>query len=90
MSNSSLLPIDRILSGATITGQSGPGSDGNERVLRIPQNSSIPEVSPSDYLVSYFNIVEIYFEFLLRNYVHFRTDTLGKRYKKPFPLPIMC
>ena len=29
-------PIDRTLSGATTPGQSGPGSDGNEGVLRIP------------------------------------------------------
>ena len=34
-------------------GQSGPGSDSNEGVLRIPQNSSIAEISPSDCLVSY-------------------------------------
>ena len=46
-------PIDRTLSGATTPGQSGPGSDGNEGVLRIPQSSSITEASPSDYLVSY-------------------------------------
>ena len=38
---SSIWPIDRTLSGATTPGQSGPGSDGNEGVLRIPQNSSI-------------------------------------------------
>ena len=29
------------LSGATTPGQSGTGSDGKERVLRIPQSSSI-------------------------------------------------
>ena len=34
-------------------GQSGPGSDGNEGVLRIPQSSSTAETSPSDCLVSY-------------------------------------
>ena len=34
-------------------GQSGPGSDGNKRVLRIPQSSSITRTSPSDCLVSY-------------------------------------
>ena len=33
---SSIWPIDRTLSSATIPGQSGPGSDGNEGVLRIP------------------------------------------------------
>ena len=41
------------LSGATTPGQSGPRSDGNEGVLRIPQNSSIAGTSPSDCLVSY-------------------------------------
>ena len=38
------------LSGATSPGQSGPGSDGNERVLHIPQSSSI---TGTDCLVSY-------------------------------------
>ena len=41
------------LLGATTPGQSEPGSDGNDEVLRIPQNSSITGTSPSDYLVSY-------------------------------------
>ena len=50
---SSIWPINRTLSGATIAGQSGPGSDGNKGVLRIPQSSSITETSPSDCLVSY-------------------------------------
>ena len=34
-------------------GQSGPGSNGNEGVLRVPQNSSIAGTPPSDCLVSY-------------------------------------
>ena len=46
-------PIYRTLSGATTPGQSGPGSNGNEGVLRIPQSSSIAGTSPSDCLVSY-------------------------------------
>ncbi len=33
--------------------QNGPGSDGNEEVLHIPQSSSITRTSPSDCLVSY-------------------------------------
>ena len=33
--------MDRTLSDATTQGQSGPGSDGNEAVLLIPQSSSI-------------------------------------------------
>ena len=45
--------IDRALSGATTPGQNGPGSNGNEGVLRIPQSFSIAGISPSDCLVSY-------------------------------------
>ena len=45
--------MDRALSGATTPGQSGPGSDGNERILHIPQSSCITGTSPSDCLVSY-------------------------------------
>ena len=45
--------MDRAQSGATTPGQSGPGSDGNEGVLRIPQSSSTAGTSPSDCLVSY-------------------------------------
>ena len=48
MSNSSIWPIDRILSGANTLGKSGPRSDGTERVLCIPQSSSITEALPSD------------------------------------------
>ena len=43
------------LSGATIPGQSGPGSNGNEGVLRIPQSNSNTGTSPSDCLESYQN-----------------------------------
>ena len=53
MSNGSTWPIDRILSGAITLGQSGPGSDGNEGVLSIPESSCITEASPSDCLVPY-------------------------------------
>ena len=45
--------MDRALSCATIPDQSGPGSNGNEEVLHIPQSSSITGTSPSDCLVSY-------------------------------------
>ena len=41
------------LSGATTPGQSGPGSDGNKGILRIPQSSSTAGTSPSDCLVLY-------------------------------------
>ncbi len=40
-------------SGATTPGLFGPGSYGNEGVLRIPQGPSITGTSPSDCLVSY-------------------------------------
>ena len=53
MSNNSIWPIDRALSGATTSGQSVPGSNGTEGVLCIPQSSSIARASPSDCLKSY-------------------------------------
>ena len=53
MQISSIWPIDKTLSGATTFGQGGSGSDGNERVLRIPQSSSNTGTSLSDYLVLY-------------------------------------
>ena len=49
----SIWPIVRTLSGATILGQSGPGSNANEEVPHIPQSSSITGTSPSDCLVSW-------------------------------------
>ena len=45
MSNSSSWPTDRIQSSATILGQSGPGSDGNEEVIHILKSSSITGAS---------------------------------------------
>ena len=42
---SSIWPIDRIQSGDTTPGQSGPGSDGNEGVIRILQISNITGTS---------------------------------------------
>ena len=41
---SSIWPIDRAESGATTPSPSGSGSDGNKRVLHIPQISSITGV----------------------------------------------
>ena len=38
---SSIWPIDMTLSGATTPGQSGPGSDDNEKVLRISQSLNV-------------------------------------------------
>ena len=43
MSNSSIWPIDRTLSSATTQGLRGPGSNGNEGVLRIPQTLALLE-----------------------------------------------
>ena len=40
------------LLGAITPGQSGPGIDGNEGVLHIPQSSRTAGTSPSDCLVS--------------------------------------
>ena len=53
MTKSFIWLVDRTRSSATIPGQSGPGSNGNEGVLYIPQSSSITEDSASDYLVLY-------------------------------------
>ena len=53
MSNSSIWPINRTLSGTTTPSQSGPGSDGNEGVHHIPQSSNITGASPSDCSMSY-------------------------------------
>ena len=53
MSNNSVWPIDRILSGATTLSQSGPGSNVNKGVLHVLQSSSITGASQSDCLVSY-------------------------------------
>ena len=53
ISNSSIWPKDRTLTRATTPGLSRPGNDGNKRVLRIPQNSSITGASPSYSLMSY-------------------------------------
>ena len=50
---SSIWPINRTLSGATIPDQNIPGSDGNKGVLRIPLNSNITWISLSDCLVLY-------------------------------------
>ena len=41
------------ISGSTIMGDSGVGSDGTEGVLRIPQSSSINGTSPWKFLVLY-------------------------------------
>ena len=56
MQFNSIWPIDRTLSGATTPGQSGPGSDGNEGMLRIPQSSNLTGTSPWDCLVSYLGL----------------------------------
>ena len=50
--NTSIWPINGTLTGASILGESGPGSKSNERVLYIPQ-SSRNGASPSDVLVWY-------------------------------------
>ena len=52
MSNESIWPIDRSLSGATILGQTEPGSNGNEEAIHIPQRSCHAGATPSDCLMS--------------------------------------
>ena len=44
--------MDRTLSGVTTPSKNGPGSNGNEEVLYIPQDSKTG-ASPSDCLMSY-------------------------------------
>ena len=46
MSNSSIWPKDGSLSGVTTPGQSEPASDGNKKLLRLPQISSITDALP--------------------------------------------
>ena len=53
MSDSSIWLINKTFPGATTPGQSGPGRDVNEGVLRIPQRPSITGALPSDCLMSY-------------------------------------
>ena len=53
MQFSSVCLTDRTLSGATTSGQSERGSDGNEGVLSIPQSSNITRTSPSNCFVLY-------------------------------------
>ena len=51
MSNISIWPRDRALSGASTLGQSRPGSNDKEGVIHIPQSSKTG-ASASDVLVS--------------------------------------
>ena len=53
MSNSSIWPIDKTLSGVTTLNQNEPESDSTEGVLCIPQTSTITETSQSDCLMLY-------------------------------------
>ena len=57
--------MERTLSGATTPGQNGHGSNGNERVLRIPQISSITGTSPLDCLVPYLGLLLVGWGFYL-------------------------
>ena len=50
---SSIWSLDWALSGATAPGQSRPGTNGNEVVLRILLSSSSTWTAPSDCLVWY-------------------------------------
>ena len=55
MWNSSIWPIDRTLSAATTPTKSGPGSNGNEGVLHIPQSFRVG-TPLSDGLMSYLGL----------------------------------
>ena len=70
-------PIDRTLSGATTPGQSGPGSDGNEGVLRIPQSSSTAGTSPADWAIHRFKCQTVLFQI-----IQFSISTQFRRQKK--------
>ena len=83
MQFSSIRPIDRTLSAATTSGQSEPGSDGNERVRRILQSFSITGTSPSDFLVLYLGdllrVIPLYREAVG---VFYSSSRLGKLHHK--------
>ena len=53
MSNSSIWPMNRLLSGATTPGQNGPRSDIDEVLFCIPQSLKITGASPWNCLMSY-------------------------------------
>ena len=78
MSNSSILSIDRTLSGATTPGQSGPGSDVNEEVLYVHQ-SSRTEASPSDISTSYpgHSLVGVFIHYKVSVVVFYSPSQLG-------------
>ena len=59
---SSIRLIVKTLSGATTSSHSGPENDGNERLLCIPQSSSVTGASPPESLMSYtgYSLVESY------------------------------
>ena len=50
MSNSSIGPIERILSGTTTPSQSGPGSNGHKGALHIPHSFKAGTL-PLDFLL---------------------------------------
>ena len=52
MFNNPIWLIDKTFSGASTPGQSGSGSNDNEKVLQILQSFSITAVSTSDGLMS--------------------------------------
>ena len=84
----SIWPINRTLSGATTTGQSGPGSDGYEGVLRILQSSSITGAVPSYCLVLYQDYSHLLYE---KTYLKSRDEMNDFIYKTWFYLQnVVC
>ena len=64
MQFSSIWPIDRIRSGASIQGQSWPGRNGNEGVLHIPKSPNIGLFS----VISGHSLGDTYKEFIILSY----------------------
>ena len=63
---SSICPQDRTLLGATTPGQSEHGSGAHERVLRIPQSSSITDCLVSHSLEDFFTPLQRWSQCILQ------------------------
>ena len=84
ISNSSIWPIYRTLSGATTLGQGRPGSDGNERVLHIPQSFSITGIS-----MRMWNVISLWVSYLSAE-MYFTTPTSWAPKLQNWSLIIWC
>ena len=75
MQFSSTWPIDRNWSGATSLGESGPGSDSSEGVLRTPQSFSFIEAAALDCLILYLEYELAYNDSAVHRFNHYTTRT---------------